>query len=77
MAETDGKGYKVVGIDARQQPIDLVNSSSHPPDITIDASKTSIEEAQKQIAKLRPNDYVGWPGVDGMSLPALLLPWLP
>ena len=59
------KGYKVVGIDARQQPIDLVKGSNVPPDLVLDASKTSVEEAQKEIAKLRPADYVGWPGVDG------------
>jgi hypothetical protein len=58
----------VVGIDARDQPIDLVKNSKFPPDVTIDASKTTIEEAQKEIAKLRPDDYVGWPGVDGTSL---------
>jgi hypothetical protein len=62
------KGYKVVGIDARQQPIDLVKGSNVPPDLVLDASKTSVEEAQKEIAKLRPADYVGWPGVDGTSL---------
>jgi hypothetical protein len=38
-----------------------------PPDIAIDARKTSVEEAQKEIAKLRPDDYIGWPGVDGKS----------
>jgi len=61
------QGYKVVGIDAREEPIDLINGSNLPPDIAIDARKTSVEEAQKEIAKLRPDDYVGWPGVDGMS----------
>lgn len=43
-----------------------------PPDVAINAKETSIEEAQKQVAKLRPDDYVGWPGVDGMSQTAIL-----
>lgn len=69
------KGYKVVGIDARQQPIDLVKGSNVPPDLVLDASKTSVEEAQKEIAKLRPADYVGWPGVDG-TFTLYLSSWL-
>jgi hypothetical protein len=56
---------KVVGIDARPEPIDLAKNCALPPDIVLDASKTSVEQAQEQIAKLRPDDYVGWPGVDG------------
>lgn len=57
----------MVGIDARTQPLESALKSHLPPDIAINAKETSIEEAQKEVAKLRPDDYVGWPGVDGKS----------
>ncbi|WVF65585.1 hypothetical protein IAT40_000315 [Kwoniella sp. CBS 6097] len=57
-------GYKVVGIDARPEPIELVKSFKLAPDLIIDASKTSAEDAVKQIVKLRPEGYKGWDGAD-------------
>lgn len=60
------QGLKVVGIDARDQPLESALKSHLPPDIALNARDISIEEAQEQVAKLRPDDYVGWPGVDGI-----------
>ncbi|WVQ93247.1 hypothetical protein IAU59_000313 [Kwoniella sp. CBS 9459] len=57
-------GYKVVGIDARPEPIELVKSFKLAPDLVIDASKTSAEDAMKEIVKLRPEGYKGWDGAD-------------
>lgn len=57
----------MVGIDARPQPLESALKSHLPPDVAINAKETSIAEAQKQVEELRPDDYVGWPGVDGTS----------
>lgn len=57
-------GYKCVGIDARKEPIDLVNSVEHKPNLTINAAEVSGADAAEQINKLRPEGYFGWPGAD-------------
>ncbi|WWC73112.1 uncharacterized protein I206_107077 [Kwoniella pini CBS 10737] len=63
-------GLKVVGIDARSQPIELVKSFKLKPDLIIDGSKIKEEEAMKEIIKLRPEGYEGWDGVDATILTA-------
>lgn len=57
----------MVGIDARPQPLESALQSNLPPDIALNARETSVKDAQRQIAKLRPDGYIGWPGVDGSS----------
>jgi len=63
-------GLKVVGIDARPEPVELAEKLKLSPDLTIDASKTSVQDALREIKKLRPDDYFGWDGVDAMILTA-------
>lgn len=67
------QGLKVVGIDARKEPIELAKQLKEElrPDLILDASQTSAEDAMKEIKKLRPSDYFGWDGCDGPSLVAL------
>jgi len=46
------KGYKVVGVDARKEPVELAKSLKYPPDLTILTTETSAEDALKAVAKL-------------------------
>ncbi|WVW79311.1 hypothetical protein I302_101278 [Kwoniella bestiolae CBS 10118] len=63
-------GLKVVAIDARPEPLDLVRSFDIAPDLVIDGRKTSSEDAMKEIIKLRPDGYEGWDGADATILTA-------
>ncbi|WRT69024.1 uncharacterized protein IL334_006006 [Kwoniella shivajii] len=63
-------GLKVVGIDARPEPLALAKSLKLAPDLIIDASGTSPEEAMEDIVKLRPEGYKGWDGADVTILTA-------
>lgn len=57
------KGYKVVGIDARPEPIELAKQLKYPPDLLLNAGETKAEDARKKVAELdkeKPFD-----GVDG------------
>lgn len=45
----DEQGYFVVGIDARPGPLELCRGFRLAPDVLIDASKTSAEDAQREI----------------------------
>ncbi|OCF35536.1 hypothetical protein I316_02588 [Kwoniella heveanensis BCC8398] len=63
-------GYKVIGIDARPEPIELVKSFKLAPDLVIDASKTSAKDTIKEIVKLRAEGYKGWDGADVTILTA-------
>lgn len=60
----------MVGIDARQGPLDLCHSLELKPDVLIDASKTSAEEAVKLIDEKAAQASPGRErpsGVDGES----------
>ena len=63
------QGLKVVGIDARPEPIKLAMGMKLAPDLCFDATKTTAEDAVKEIVKLRPDGYEGWDGVDGGAAP--------
>lgn len=63
------QGLKVAGIDARPEPIEMVRGFKLAPDLILDATKTTAEEAVKEIVKLRPDDYDGWDGADGPLSP--------
>ncbi|KAK9899837.1 alcohol dehydrogenase [Cystobasidium minutum MCA 4210] len=47
-------GYKVVGIDARPEPIDLAKSLKYPPDLVLDATKIKAEDALPKVKELDP-----------------------
>ncbi|WWC64044.1 uncharacterized protein I303_106650 [Kwoniella dejecticola CBS 10117] len=64
------QGLKVVGIDTRPGPLELVRSFKLKPDVIIDGGKSSSEDAMKEIIKLRPEGYEGWDGVDATILTA-------
>ncbi|KAK4058634.1 hypothetical protein OIO90_000078 [Microbotryomycetes sp. JL221] len=57
-------GYIVVGIDARPEPIELVQTFEHICHLTINASNTSAAQAVKQITSLRPDR--GYEGLDAV-----------
>ena len=38
------------------------------PDLLLDATETTAEEAVQLIKQLRPKHYVGWDGADGQSI---------
>ncbi len=61
------QGLKVVGIDARPEPIVMTRKLELAPDVLIDASTTTAAEAVKEVIKLRPSGYAGWDGADGRS----------
>ncbi|WVQ63959.1 uncharacterized protein L199_002116 [Kwoniella botswanensis] len=63
-------GLKVVGVDARPEPLDLARSFALSSDLVVDGGKTSPEEAVREIIKLRPEGYEGWDGVDATILTA-------
>lgn len=56
-------GYKVVGVDARKEPIELTKSLKYPPDLVLHAQETKAEEALKQIKDLAPEK--AFEGLDG------------
>lgn len=61
----DPQGLKVVGVDARPEPIEMTRAFKLAPDLLLDATETSAEEAVELIKQLRSKDYVGWDGADG------------
>ena len=63
----DEQELKVVGIDARLEPIEMTKGFKLAPDLVLDAGKISAKEAVKLIAGLREEEYEGWDGVDGES----------
>ncbi|KAK8843346.1 hypothetical protein IAR55_007002 [Kwoniella newhampshirensis] len=67
-------GLKVVGIDARPEPIAMTKGLNLAPDLLIDATKTEADAAKKQIADLREDGYVGWDGADVTIIAADALP---
>jgi len=46
------KGYKVVGIDARKEPIELAGQLKYPPDLLLNATEIKAEDALKKVAEL-------------------------
>ncbi|WWD21149.1 hypothetical protein CI109_105630 [Kwoniella shandongensis] len=61
-------GLKVVGVDARPEPIDSAKKLELAPNLIVDVSKTGAEEAKKEIGRLREDGYVGWDGADATIL---------
>ncbi|CAF1295248.1 unnamed protein product [Rotaria sordida] len=57
-------GFKVVAIDNRQEPLELVQRLRYSPDLTIDSSKTDAENAIKQINTLHSSTKYNYPGAD-------------
>lgn len=57
-------GYKVVAIDNRPEPLELVQQTKYPPDLIIDASKTDAADAIKQINSLHTPTKHNYPGAD-------------
>jgi len=56
-------GYKVVGVDARDEPIKLANSLKYKPDLCINTTK-GVDEAWKQIEELTKDE--AYPGLDAV-----------
>jgi hypothetical protein len=46
------QGYKVVGIDARKEPIELAGQLKYPPDLLLNATEIKAEDALKKVAEL-------------------------
>jgi threonine dehydrogenase-like Zn-dependent dehydrogenase len=59
------QGLIVVGVDGREEPLTLAKSQKLAPDLAINASKTTPEEALKMIDKFRPEGWTYGSGVDG------------
>jgi D-arabinose 1-dehydrogenase-like Zn-dependent alcohol dehydrogenase len=57
-------GFKVVAIDNRQEPLELVQKLKYSPDLTIDLSKIDAENAIKQINSLHSPTKHNYPGAD-------------
>ena len=57
----------MVGIDARQGPIDAASAVHYRPDLIIDATKTTPEEVVKEIDALREPGWDYGSGADGES----------
>lgn len=48
------KGYKVVGIDARPQPIELAKRLKYPPDLLLQTDQVKAQDALPKIRALDP-----------------------
>lgn len=59
-------GLKVVAIDVRDDPLNMVKGLKYPPDLCIDASKLSEEDAIEQIAKIEKRSP--WRGLDAVII---------
>ena len=57
-------GLKVVAIDNRQEPLELVQKLKYSPDLIIDSSTTDAENALIQIKTLQSTTQNIYPGVD-------------
>lgn len=57
------QGYKVVGIDARPEPIELAKSLKYPPDLVLDVTKIKAEDALPKVKELDPQKP--FEGLDG------------
>ncbi|CAF3979750.1 unnamed protein product [Rotaria sp. Silwood1] len=57
-------GFKVVAIDNRQEPLELVQKLKYSPDLIIDSSKTNAENAIKEINTLHSPTKYNYPGAD-------------
>jgi hypothetical protein len=57
------QGYKVVGIDARPEPVELAKTLKYTPDLALLASETKAEEALEKIKKMTPDK--AFEGIDG------------
>ena len=55
---------KVVAIDNRPEPLELMKTLKYSPDLIIDSSKTDAENAIKQIQSLQSTAPDVYPGVD-------------
>jgi D-arabinose 1-dehydrogenase-like Zn-dependent alcohol dehydrogenase len=55
---------KVVAIDNRPEPLELIQKLKYSPDLTIDSSKTDAENAIKQINTLKSTAKNNYPGAD-------------
>ena len=60
------QGYKVVGIDARTEPIELTKSLKYPPDLVLNSKETSADKAREQVKALDPEKP--FEGLDGEFL---------
>ena len=63
------QGLKVVGIDAREQPIELVKSLKYAPDLCINTT-AGAEAARKQVDEFTKDE--AYPGLDAYALPYIL-----
>jgi D-arabinose 1-dehydrogenase-like Zn-dependent alcohol dehydrogenase len=55
---------KVVAIDNRQEPLELVQNLKYSPDLLIDSSKSNAENTIKEINKLKSTSKTNYPGAD-------------
>jgi D-arabinose 1-dehydrogenase-like Zn-dependent alcohol dehydrogenase len=55
---------KVVAIDNRQQPLELVQNLKYSPDLILDSSKIDAENAIQQINKIQSTTKTNYPGAD-------------
>jgi len=55
---------KVVAIDNRPEPLELIQTLKYSPDLIIDSNKTDAENAIKQINTLRTTTKATYPGAD-------------
>jgi D-arabinose 1-dehydrogenase-like Zn-dependent alcohol dehydrogenase len=56
--------FKVVAIDNRQQPLELVQNLKYSPDLILDSSKIDAENAIQQINKIQSTAKTQYPGAD-------------
>lgn len=59
------QGLKVVGIDAREQPIELVKSLKYAPDLCINTT-AGAEAARQQVDDFTKDE--AYPGLDAYAL---------
>jgi D-arabinose 1-dehydrogenase-like Zn-dependent alcohol dehydrogenase len=55
---------KVVAIDNRQQPLELVQNLKYSPDLILDSSRIDAENAIQQINKIQSTAKTKYPGAD-------------
>ena len=69
MRGADMQGLKVVGLDARDGPVEAAKSSRYPGDILVNPTKVPVEEVVKQVQAAREPGFDYGEGVDGESRP--------
>lgn len=59
------QGLKVVGLDARDGPVEAARKAKYPGDILVNPTRVPVEEVVKQVQAAREPGYDYGEGVDG------------